>query len=704
MVLLGIAVAMCSCTPRGGDGAQGKEIQEGKNSGDSDHAPSGEHVWNLTELPKPESAVRVTSLKYLSDGAVRISTGDAHFEHAAVMDSRDGGRSWEAADAATSPELEDEVIGKYYSAKGVPFAYSSMELILSADSGTEEKAVRMEEGETIFSADVSADTLAVLVLEEMQFHLKIYDLQTMECRYLEDPELSEFLARAADHAGGQISLDSQGNFLYIEGTGIGRYDLTQDRFGYLIGEELYDELINPNQENGLIHDLGIRDHFAVKDGEDQVLLSVSSPVSEQSKLYLLERGAPKEEKQVQKEKLRIYSLKESAIRQAATLFQEKYPELEVTFEIGCTGGNGVTPQDAIRTLNTELMAGEGPDILILDGLPADSYAKKGMLEDLTDLVEPDKENYFYNIISAYNGGERIYQMPLEFCVPVILGDADTVAVKNRRELMEVLRKKAGTGIPFMVSKNISEAALELFITSDIAGETINEVKLADYYRDLDTIADLCFSDGERDLFPVGDKMAYWAEQYPGVGFCPELDLYFGEAQAGITRIEALWDYMKILPLCREKGLSYQYLNRENGNYFIAVSVLGISSGGKNPDAAKQFLRFYLSGETYGDGAYPYFPVIRELAAGSRYVSEEGESVGGTSRKHTPDQTMDMYKLTPAELKDFTAFLDGLDTPVKDDAVVMQKVMEQAEACLFKGKDPESAAADACREVNLYLSE
>ena len=79
-------------------------------------------------------------------------------------------------------------------------------------------------------------------------------------------------------------------------------------------------------------------------------------------------------------------------------------------------------------------------------------------------------------------------------------------------------------------------------------------------------------------------------------------------------------------------------------------------------------------------------------------------MGGISRKYTPDKTMDMYKLTPAELEAFTAFLDGLDTPVMDDAVVMQKVMEQADACLFVGKDPESAAADACREVNLYLSE
>ena len=53
------------------------------------------------------------------------------------------------------------------------------------------------------------------------------------------------------------------------------------------------------------------------------------------------------------------------VRQAAALFQEMHPELEVSYETGYTGEDGVTLSDAIRTLNTELMAGEGPDLLIL---------------------------------------------------------------------------------------------------------------------------------------------------------------------------------------------------------------------------------------------------------------------------------------------------------------------------------------------------
>ncbi len=48
----------------------------------------------------------------------------------------------------------------------------------------------------------------------------------------------------------------------------------------------------------------------------------------------------------------------------------------------------MTTSDAIRTLNTEVMAGEGPDILFMDGLPVNSYIEKGLLADVSDVMNP----------------------------------------------------------------------------------------------------------------------------------------------------------------------------------------------------------------------------------------------------------------------------------------------------------------------------
>ena len=204
------------------------------------------------------------------------------------------------------------------------------------------------------------------------------------------------------------------------------------------------------------------------------------------------------------------------------------------------------------------------------------------------------------------------------------------------------------------------------------------------------------------------KMTYWAETlYPSGGFSPDLELYFGEAQAGVGRISIYENFIQILAVRREKGLSYQYLNRENGNYFVAESVLGINSTGKHPEAARQFLEYYLSGEAQETMHFGHFSIIRSVMESTdreKYISENGEFIGQISRKYTPEKVMNLYKITPDELQELITFFEGCSRPVRDDALVLRKVMEQADACLFGGKDPESAAKDVCSEVNLYLSE
>ena len=87
-----------------------------------------------------------------------------------------------------------------------------------------------------------------------------------------------------------------------------------------------------------------------------------------------------------KNTLTIFSLEESAlIRQTIAAWNTLHPEVRVEYTVGLTSteGTAATREDVVRQLNTRLLAGDGPDLLILDGLSADFMIRQGLLTDLT---------------------------------------------------------------------------------------------------------------------------------------------------------------------------------------------------------------------------------------------------------------------------------------------------------------------------------
>ena len=88
------------------------------------------------------------------------------------------------------------------------------------------------------------------------------------------------------------------------------------------------------------------------------------------------------------QEIRIYSLTENrSVRQAITEYKRQHTDLYVRYEVGLSGDGGMTAEDAVRRLNTQVLAGEGPDVLILDGLPMESYLDKGMLQDIRPVLD-----------------------------------------------------------------------------------------------------------------------------------------------------------------------------------------------------------------------------------------------------------------------------------------------------------------------------
>lgn len=55
-----------------------------------------------------------------------------------------------------------------------------------------------------------------------------------------------------------------------------------------------------------------------------------------------------------------------------------------------TQGGEISARDALTRLYADIAAGEGPDLLLLDGVPVDSLIRRGYLEDIARLLEGDR--------------------------------------------------------------------------------------------------------------------------------------------------------------------------------------------------------------------------------------------------------------------------------------------------------------------------
>lgn len=121
------------------------------------------------------------------------------------------------------------------------------------------------------------------------------------------------------------------------------------------------------------------------------------------------------------EKLKVFALQDNdTLRQAISVYQRSHPELKVELEIGLPVDSAVTKDDVVRVLNTELLAKKGPDVIILDGLPVQTYVEKGVLADLSELA--NSGGLFPNIAKAYTAGDGIYAIPARCSIPVMCGE------------------------------------------------------------------------------------------------------------------------------------------------------------------------------------------------------------------------------------------------------------------------------------------
>ena len=159
----------------------------------------------------------------------------------------------------------------------------------------------------------------------------------------------------------------------------------------------------------------------------------------------------------------------------------------------------MTSTDALKTLNTEIMAGKGPDILILDGIPEDTYVEKGMLEDLSGILDKvdETDGILKNIRDAYTQEDgSIYCMPVKFGIPMIQGtQKDVDAVTDLKSLADVIEQHQEeyharrlplyqTVLPEILLKSLAEVCSPAWVKED---GTLDETAVTEYLEQANRI-------------------------------------------------------------------------------------------------------------------------------------------------------------------------------------------------------------------------
>lgn len=179
-------------------------------------------------------------------------------------------------------------------------------------------------------------------------------------------------------------------------------------------------------------------YIIVKDEEDiQEIIAVCSEENEKKSIMFTARERDmKDAEDIQKEKseITVYSLYYAeCIEMMINTFQNNNKDVTVKYAWGIDDNSGVAVSDAVSALNTELLAGKGPDVIVMDGLNIRNYEKAGTLLELSDVeteIVKNEPECLMEIINTYKTDSGVYAIPSKMQFTAVVGNGNDVSAIN----------------------------------------------------------------------------------------------------------------------------------------------------------------------------------------------------------------------------------------------------------------------------------
>lgn len=423
-----------------------------------------------------------------------------------------------------------------------------------------------------------------------------------------------------------------------------------------------------------------------------------------------------DEPTVPEKQLKVYSLVENyTIRQAISIFQKQNPDVYINYEYiydyaylyGQDGGSAITPQDALKNLNVELMSGNGPDVLLLDGMDADIYVRKGMLADLSDVLEEltGEKKVFENIASAYKEENGTFIIPASFQLPMICGKKEDVeAVKDLAtyaQLVERLRaerpESSITGV-FNAAQELKQL-LTVNSSSLLQDRKLNTEALTEFMNQAVRIY-------QADMAGISkEELEVWGENNNAWTIGSLAQLTAGD-MIGIMAGNAegmLGDIGAVSKVSEEKGYVFDLWSGMDGTGFIPTNKLAVSAGSSQTELAKRFIELMLDTEIQKTNSGVGLPVNREAFD---IMSDMGDqvSMGGSWKLGGREIHFSYGGPSKASADRLKELVEQVDRSLEGNTFLEDVVVQYGVSALTGSMSVEEAVSEIQQKSAIYLAE
>ena len=408
-------------------------------------------------------------------------------------------------------------------------------------------------------------------------------------------------------------------------------------------------------------------------------------------------------------------------------------------------------------LNTDIIMGNVPDIILADGLPISTYVERGILEDLFPYLDADtalggRAAIMPAFLNALATGDALYRISSGFTVNTLAGNADLLGSGNGWTMDELNAVVAANPDSFLLPEDFDRATVLYRILSNNLDEYIDPVtgeckfNTPEFIKLMELLRDN-FSEATAPSTTTGPNAGYGgggvttsAAPAMRIRLNETVELMSGKQLLQSTTLRGFDSLMQSNVQANGNPVFKGYPSAErNGNAFDTTLTLAMSSTCADKAGAWEFMRGILTSEYQtsngGRGFTGGFPsnnsVFMEQAAEAMTEATEQETtmvlastvgiLNSDGGKDTDgDGVADIYPkgmlmggemtfiyyyaMTEAEFNRYMDFFNSITRVAEGSEKVVEIVSEELEAFFAGQKTAEATATVIQSRVRLFTDE